>query len=178
MLEGLTNGALIVMPALIVLHLFRESGILGLLQSAGILASLLPVYFAARYTKPRHRSYMLLFSGIILIVSAGFLAVGFNKSTAMTFILCSNVVFSLLWMPYLSVRMRSMNLAAPIDKKEEYSYLVDVELTLSLGRIVGLFVFLLVYYYFSQINSLRFGFLIISIVPLMAALIVNKIKQE
>jgi len=177
-LEGLTNGTLIVMPALIVLHIFKESGILGLLQSTGLIIGLLPIYFLGRYTKPRHRIHILFGSGVVLLISAVFLALNFDKPSATAFILSGNVVFSVLLMPYVAIRMRSMNLSAPIDKKEEYSYFVDVEITLGIGRIVGLFVFLMAYYYFSQIKALQFGFLIISLVPIIAALIIRTIKQE
>ena len=59
LLEGLTNGVLIVMPSLIVLHIVKDSGPVGVLQSIGILAALLPVYFLGRYSKPRHRVNIL-----------------------------------------------------------------------------------------------------------------------
>ncbi len=177
-MEGLTNGTLVVMPALIVLHIFKESGILGLLQSSGLLIGLIPIYILGRYTKPRHRIYILIGSGIILMVSAIALAINFDKPSAMFFILCGNVVFSVLLMPYLSIRMRSMNLSSRVDKKEEYSYFVDIEITLGLGRIIGLFIFLFVYYYFSQIKAMQFGFLIISTIPFIAAIIASTINQE
>jgi YQGE family putative transporter len=177
-LEGLTNGSLIVMPSLIVLHIFKDSSILGVLQSIGILAGLLPVYFLGRYSKPRHRVNILAISGLILIVSALTIAIGFNESTSMAFLLCSQVVFTILYMPYLAIRMRSMSLSAPVDQREEYSYLVDIEITFGIGRILGLGIFLVGYYYFSQIISLRFGFLAVAVVPLIAALLAKTIKQE
>lgn len=177
-LEGLTNGTLIVMPSLIVLHVIKDSGPVGVMQSIGILLALLPIYFLGRYTRPKHRLYILVGSGLFLVASAVTLAIGFDRPTALAFLLCGNVVFTVLYMPYLAIRMRSMNLSAPIDKKEEYSYLVDIELSLGLGRILGLGIFLLVYYYFSQIMSLRYGFLAVSTVPLIAAAIASTIKQE
>ena len=71
-----------------------------------------------------------------------------------------------------------MNLATPIDKKEEYSYFVDIELFMSLGRIIGLGVFLFAYYYASQILALKYGFLIIGMIPLIASAIASTINQE
>lgn len=177
-LEGLTNGSLMVMPSLIVLHIFKDSGILGILQSVGILTGLLPVYFFGRYTRPRHRVNILAVSGLILIISAITIAIGFNELTSIIFLICAQVIFTILYMPYLAIRMRSMNLSAPIDKREEYSYLVDIEITFGIGRILGLGIFLLVYYNFSQIMSLRYGFLFVALVPLIAAALAKTIKQE
>jgi len=177
-LEGLTNGSLIVMPSLIVLHIFKDSSILGVLQSVGILTGLLPVYLLGRYSKPHHRINILAVSGCILIVSAIIIAIGFNEISSIIFLLCAQVIFTILYMPYLAIRMRSMNLSAPIDKREEYSYLVDIEITFGIGRILGLGIFLLGYYYFSQNFSLRFGFLFVAVVPLIAAFLAKTIKQE
>lgn len=177
-LEGLTNGSLIVMPSLIVLHVFKDSSVLGVLQSVGILAGLLPVYFLGRYSRPRHRINILAVSGLILILSALTIAIGFNELTSMFFLLCAQVIFTILYMPYLAIRMRSMNLSSQIDKREEYSYLVDIEITFGIGRILGLGIFLLGYFYFSQIISLRYGFLFVAVVPLIAALVARTIKQE
>jgi YQGE family putative transporter len=177
-LEGLTNGTLVVMPSLIVLHIIKDSGPVGLFQSIGILAALVPIYFIGRFTKPRHRVHLLFGSGMLLIVAATTIAIGFNKPTAMIFIISSNIIFTLLWMPYLAIRMRSMNLSASVDLREEYSYIVDIEIFLALGRILGLGVFLGVYFYASQIFALRFGFLIVAVVPIIASAIARTIKQE
>ena len=177
-LEGLTNGALIVMPSLIVLHFFRDSSMLGVLQSIGIFVGLFPIYFLGRYTKPKHRVHMLAGLGLVLTASALILAFDMNQTTSMIFLLSSQIIFTILYMPYLAIRMRSMNLASPIDKREEYSYFVDIEITFGLGRIMGLGIFLLVYYSFSQMFALRFGFLFIALVPIIAALVGRTIKQE
>jgi len=177
-LEGLTNGALIVIPALIVLNIFKDSSILGLLQSIGILAGLLPIYFLGRYTRPNHRIHILAGSGLVLTACAFTIAISLNETTAMIFLLFSQVIFTVLYMPYLAIRMRSMNLSAPMDNREEYSYLVDIEFTFGLGRILGLGIFLLVYYSFSQVFALQFGFLFVALVPLFAAAVARTIKQE
>jgi len=177
-LEGFSYGPLIVMPSLIFLYIFKDGGSLGLVESAGILIALIPVYFLARYTRPRHRLFILMASGIILILAAIILAIFFNKPAGIIFAFCSKIVFSILLMPFLAIRMRSMNLATPIDKKEEYSYFVDIELFMSLGRIIGLGVFLFAYYYASQILALKYGFLIIGMIPLIASFIASTINQE
>jgi YQGE family putative transporter len=177
-LEGFSYGPLIVMPSLIFLHIFKDGGSLGLVESIGILIALVPVYYLGRYTRPRHRLYILMTAGIILILAALILAVFFNKPAGIIFAFSSKIVFSILLMPFLAIRMRSMNLATPLDKVEEYSYFVDIELFMSMGRIIGLGVFLLAYYYASQILALKYGFLIVGIIPLIASFIASTINQE
>lgn len=177
-LEGLTNGVLIVMPTLIMLHIFKDSGPVGLLQSIGILVGLIPVYLLGRFTKPRHRIHILFFGGLLLIISSIILAVGFDKTTSMIFILSANVVFALLWMPFLAIRMRSINLSEIQDKYEEYSYIVDIEVFFALGRVLGFAIFLGVYFYGSQIFALRYSFLIVALVPIIASRIARTIKQD
>jgi YQGE family putative transporter len=177
-LEGLTNGILIVMPSLIMLHIFKDSGPVGLLQSIGILVGLIPVYVLGRFTKPRHRIHILFIGGLLLIVSSIILAIGFDKTSAMIFILCANVIFALLWMPYLAIRMRSINLSAEHDNYEEYSYIVDIEIFFAIGRVMGFAVFLAVYFYGSQIFALQYSFLVVALVPIIASLIARTIKQE
>lgn len=177
-LEGLTNGVLIVMPSLIMLHIFKDSGPVGLLQSIGILVGLVPVYLLGRFTKPRHRIHILFVGGLLLIASSIILAVNFDKVAAMIFILSSNVVFALLWMPFLAIRMRSIHLSAPQDKYEEYSYIVDVEIFFAIGRVMGFAVFLAIYFYGSQLFALRYSFLVVALVPIIASMIAKTIKQE
>ncbi len=177
-LEGLTNGVLIVMPSLIMLHIFKDSGPVGLLQSIGILIGLIPVYLLGRFTKPRHRIHILFIGGLLLIVSSIILAIGFDKTAAMIFILSANVVFALLWMPFLAIRMRSISLSELQDKYEEYSYIVDIEVFFALGRVMGFAIFLGVYFYGSQIFALRYSFLIVALVPIIASQIARTIKQE
>lgn len=177
-LEGFSYGPLIVMPSLIFLYIFKDGGSLGLVESVGIILSLIPVYYLARYSKPRHRLFILLGAGIILIFAAIVLAIFFNQPSGIIFSLCSKIVFSVLYMPFLAIRMRSMNLSTPIDKKEEYSYFVDIEIFMGLGRVLGLGVFLLAYYYASQILALKFGFLVIGMIPIIASAIVSTIRQE
>jgi MFS transporter, YQGE family, putative transporter len=177
-LEGLTNGVLIVMPSLIMLHIFKDSGPVGVLQSIGILIGLIPVYLLGRFTKPRHRVHILFVGGVLLVISSIVLAVNFDEMAAMIFILSSNVVFALLWMPFLAIRMRSINLSEVQDKYEEYSYIVDIEVFCALGRVMGFAVFLAVYFYGSQIVALRYSFLIVALVPIIASQIARTIKQE
>lgn len=177
-IEGFSYGPLIVMPSLIFLYIFKDGGSLGLVESAGIIIALIPVYFLGRYTKPRHRLYILMGAGIVLFSAAVFLAIFFNETSGIVFSFCSKIVFSVLFMPFLAIRMRSMNLASPIDKKEEYSYFVDIEAFMAIGRVLGLGVFLLAYYYASQILALKYGFLVIGLIPLIASAIASTINQE
>ena len=177
-LEGFSYGPLIVMPSMIFLYIFKDGGSLGLVESAGIIIALIPVYYLARYSRPRHRLFILMGAGIILISAAIILAIFFNEPAGILFSFCSKIVFSVLYMPFLAIRMRSMNLATPIDKKEEYSYFVDIEIFMALGRVLGLGIFLFVYYYASQILALKYGFLIVGMIPLIASAIASTIKQE
>jgi len=177
-LEGLTYGPLIVMPSFIFLIVLKDSSKLGLFQSLGTLAALIPLYLFARYSKPKHRILILLSAGAILLFGAINLAIYFNSFGAMTFMICSNIAFMLLYMPYLSIRMRAVNLSVPIDKRDEYAYLCDVEATLAIGRLSGLGIFMLIFTYGSQLLSLRYGFLIISLFPFIGAAIASRIKQE
>jgi YQGE family putative transporter len=177
-IEGFAYGPLIVMPSLIFLYIFKDGGSLGLVESIGIIIALVPVYLIGRYTKPRHRRYILLGTGIVLLSAAIILAIFFNKPAGVIFSFCSKIVFTVLYMPFLAVRMRSMNLAIAFDKKDEYSYFIDIELFMAIGRALGLGVFLAAYYYFSQILSLKYGFLIIGMIPIIYSVIVGSITQE
>lgn len=178
LLEGLTYGPLIVMPSFIFLIVVKDSSKLGIAQSLGTLIALVPVYLFARLTRPGHRMYILLFAGGILMAGAIVMATAYNPVAAMVLMACANIAFMILYMPYLSIRIRAVNLATPIDKRDEYAYLCDVEILMAIGRLIGLGIFLLIFNYGSQMLSLRYSFLIIALFPFIAAGIASTIKQE
>jgi YQGE family putative transporter len=166
------------MPSLIVLHIFKDSGILGLMDSVGIAIALLPIYFLGRYTRPRHRILIILLGAAVLLVGALFIAISFKSTPAIIFMLCAKIVFTLLYMPYLAIRMRSIDISNVIDKREQYAYFIDIEAFLGLGRLFGMSIFLFFYFYASQVYALRFGFMVIVLFTFFSAWVAKRIKQE
>lgn len=176
--EGITTGAMLVIPSMVVLNILQDSGVLGLLESIGIAIALPVMYFIGRKSTPKDRTRIILLATVLLATAAIILAIWYNRIGAIPFLLLIKLSFPLLLMPGMAIRMRSIELANSIENRDKYAYFVDNEIVFNGGRILGMMAFFVAYLYADQVFALRFGFLFIAIMPFLYYFVARKIKQE
>lgn len=176
--EGITTGAMLVVPSMIVLNVLQDSGVLGVLESAGIAIALPVMYLIGRKATPADRTRIILLASVLLATAAILLAIWYSRTGAIPFLLMVKVAFPMLLMPGMAIRMRSIELANDIENRDKYAYFVDNEIIFNIGRIVGMLAFFVAYLYANQIFALRFGFLFIALMPFLYYFVALKIKQE
>jgi YQGE family putative transporter len=177
-IEGFVSGGLLMMPSLVILELIRDSGVLGFLESLGMLLALIPIYLLGGRSKPEYRTLIIFAAGILAFADALLLAVFFNRFSAITFLLGIKILLPLLNMSSMAIRMRSVELASRIEKRSRFSYFIDLEFFFNTGRMLSLITFMLLYTAVSQHVALRYSFLALTLLPILYVFIARVIPQR
>ncbi len=154
-IEGIAEGALFTLPITAVLFIYTMGLEGDLLVTAkemarsnlsridllSTLMSTVPIYLLGRYTKPKHRTAILAIGLLSLFVGAAILMLSFNKIGANAFYAFTALALFLNGFIYGIIRLRSIDVASAIEKRNEYAYIFDSELFTALGRVftIGLF---------------------------------------
>lgn len=177
-LKGVVQGFLVTAPAILVLKLVGDEGALGLIQGvSGALTAIL-VYILGRIAKPEDR--LKIFVGGILVFFIGTLVNGllFSATGVVIFVLCKVIFQPLFDLAYFPVMMKTIDVTAAIEKRNEYTYILSHEFGLFIGRAFGLILFIVLATMLSEEFALKYALIIVGALQLIAyPLSKNIIKQ-
>ncbi|MDR1370887.1 MAG: MFS transporter [Dysgonamonadaceae bacterium] len=167
-LKGMVQGFLVTAPAILVLQLVGDEGILGLIQSISSVLTALLVYVLGRIAKPQDR--LKIFLGGMLVFFAGTLCNGilFSSLGVILFVLTKVIFQPLFDLAYFPIMMKTIDTVAVLEKRNEYSYILSHELGLFLGRTFGLLLFILLAYRISETFALKYALIIVGGLQLLA----------
>ena len=145
-LKGMVQGFLVTAPAILVLKLVGDEGILGVIQGvSGALTALL-VYILGRIARPEDRIKIFV-SGLVLFFIGTLLnGLLYSAVGVILFVLCKVIFQPLFDLAYFPIMMRTIDVVAKIEKRNEYAYILSHEFGLFLGRASGLILFLVLAY--------------------------------
>lgn len=167
-LKGMVQGFLVTAPAILVLKLVGDEGILGVIQGiSGALTALL-VYILGRIARPEDR--IKIFVSGLLLFFIGTLLNGLLYSAigVILFVLCKVIFQPLFDLAYFPIMMRTIDVVAKIEKRNEYAYILSHEFGLFLGRAFGLILFLVLAYGISQDFALKYALIVVAGLQLLA----------
>lgn len=168
MLRGLAQGYILVAPAMLVMRLLGSEAALGTSMSVGAVLSAIVLYLIGRFSTPRHRLWVFA-TGVTLFGLAGvFNAVLFNGTGVLLFMLCLLLARPLLDVAYFPIQLRVIDLVSALEGRNQYTYILNQEFALFVGRCIGCVVFLLLAYRVSDTIALRYAVLIIGGVQFLA----------
>ncbi|WP_153799174.1 MFS transporter [Foetidibacter luteolus] len=176
--EGLTEGATYTIPPILILMFVGAEDTLGTIETISVALSTLPVYLMGRYTKPRHRVYLLTASVTSLLIGTTFLAVDFGQNGVLTFYAFNKLTYILNAFVYVAIRMRSVDVSKAIENRDEYAYIFNSELFTELGRLLTIGIFCFVFFYVSKESAQRYIPLAVAILQLLTLPLVRKMSQE
>jgi YQGE family putative transporter len=160
-LKGMVQGFLVTAPAILVLKLVGNEGTLGLIQgiSGGLTAIL--VYVLGRIAQPKDR--LKIFLGGMLIFFAGTLFNGilFSSIGVILFVLCKVIFQPLFDLSYFPIMMKTIDVVASLEKRNEYAYILSHELGLFMGRAFGLLLFILLAFGISEDFALKYALVVV-----------------
>lgn len=179
-LKGLAQGYLVTVPAILILRLVgNEETLSTVISVSGIIAAV-TLYLLGRFTKPKHRIYIFAIAYIIFFIGAFTHAYLFSALGVIIFILSKVLYQPLHDISYFPIQLRVIDILSEKEGKSEFSYILNHEFGLYLGRVVGIGLFLLLAVYISDTVALRYSLIIIGIVQLLsiplAKHIINKSK--
>jgi YQGE family putative transporter len=174
-LKGLAQGYIVTAPAMLIMKLVGEEYILGTVQAIGAIVSAVVLYVIGRISKPRHRIYIFS-AGLLLFALGAFINAGLYSSLGVIlFMLCLIIARPLLDVAYFPIQLKVIDLVAAIEKRNEFSYFLNHEFGLYLGRLFGCGLFIGMTYVISEDFALKYALLIIAILQLISIFVAKNI---
>ena len=128
MLKGMVQGFLVTAPAILVLKLVGDEGILGIIQGiSGALTALL-VYILGRIAHPEDRIKIFVSGLVLFFVGTLCNGVLYSALGVILFVLCKVIFQPLFDLAYFPIMMRTIDVVAKIEHRNEYAYtMIDVD---------------------------------------------------
>lgn len=178
MFKGLAQGFLVTAPAMLIFKILGEEGALGKAQSIGAILAAIIIYFIGRFSKPSDRIKTFSVGLILFAVGAclnGFL---FDKTGVIVFLLLLLIAKPLMDLAYFPIQLRVIDIVSRIERRGEFTYILNHEAGLYLGRLLGAGTFLVLYYAVSEDFALRYAIGIIALLQLCSIFISKKIIAQ
>lgn len=167
-LKGMVQGFLVTAPAILVLKLVGDEGALGLIQGiSGALTAIL-VYILGRIAHPKDRLKIFVGGLILFFIGTLWNGILFSVVGVIIFVLCKVVFQPLFDLAYFPIMMRTIDVVAKIEHRNEYAYILSHEFGLFLGRAFGLLLFIFLSYSISQDFALKYALIIVAGLQLIA----------
>lgn len=177
-LKGLAQGFLVTAPAMLIMLLLGKEGALGTAQSIGAILAAFIMYIVGRLSKPSDR--IKIFATGLSLFALGAIANGvlFNQTGVVIFILLLLIAKPLMDLAYFPIQFRVIDIVSKIEKRSEFSYILNHEAGLYVGRFLGAGTFLLLAYMVSTEVALRYAIIIIAILQLASIFVAKKIISK
>lgn len=165
-MKGMVQGFLVTAPAMLVMKLLGEEGALGTAQSVGAVIAAVLMYVIGRFAQPKHRLHILS-AGLILFTLAALVnAILFNATGVVLFMLLLLLARPLMDLAYFPIQYNVINVLGAREQRSEYSYILNHEAGLYVGRLFGAVTFLVLAYAVSTDIALRYAILIVAVIQL------------
>lgn len=178
LLKGLGQGFLVTAPSMLIMTLLGDEGALGLAQTIGALFAAIAMYILGRITSPRDRIRVFASGLVLFLLAALSNAILFNATGVVLFMLFLLLAKPLLDLAYFPIQFRVIDIVKQIERRSEFSYILNHEAGLYVGRFSGALAFLLLAYGFSTTVALRYAILLIASVQLLSLLVARDIMKR
>ncbi|MFA7193615.1 MAG: MFS transporter [Candidatus Paceibacterota bacterium] len=164
--HGVVDGIGFIFAIIILIHLGDE-GVLGTLTAVASILGSVVLYFYGKFSKETARVKVSLVSNILFL--SGALSLVFLPSSVsfISYILIGSIFSNLYYVGAEPIILAESEIEMSNNEKEEYSFIFDNEFFLNFGRVVGILVFVLLVYVFSQSFALKFGPLLVGLLQLV-----------
>jgi YQGE family putative transporter len=178
LLKGLAQGFIVTAPAILMMKFFHSEGALGTAQSVGAIIAAVVMLILGKLSKPKDR--LIIFSiGLILFFLASFFnSVMFNSTGVIIFIFLLLIARPILDIAYFPIQLKVIDLLSAIENRNEFSYILNHEFGLYVGRFIGAGTFLGIAYFGNIDMALKYALLIIGALQLLAIIIAKQLLKQ
>lgn len=177
-LKGLAQGFLVTAPAMLVMLLLGKEGALGTAQSIGAIVAAILMYILGRFSGPEHRLNIFAAGLILFALAALFNGVLFNQLGVVLFMIFLLMARPLMDLAYFPIQYKVINHLVSKEKRSEYSFILNHESGLYVGRLLGAGSFILLAYLFTTEIALRYAVLVIAILQLGSIFVARKVLRQ
>lgn len=174
-LKGLGQGFLVTAPSMLIMTLLGDEGSLGMAQTVGAILAAIAMYVLGRVTSADDR-IKIFATGLVLFLCAALSnAILYSAAGVIVFMLLLLIAKPLLDLAYFPIQFRVIDIVKKIERRSEFSYILNHELGLYVGRFSGAAAFLLLANSFSTTIALRYAILLIAVIQLVSVFIARNI---
>lgn len=176
---GIFETIVSLITTLLILNFLGNEGILGTIGAVVSILTIVLMYFYGRFSKNNHREKVFFIMLLISVVLASILAFGNSNFTILLYVLLSGMPPSFYWLVFYPWQMNIMDEELISHESDKYPLIVDVEIFLDLGRIIGILIFMGLIYIFSSSVALLIAPLALAVLQvLLFAIIWKKISWK
>lgn len=177
-LKGLAQGFIVTAPAMLMMKFFHSEGALGSAISIGAIIAAVIMLILGKISKPKHR--LMIFSvGLISFFLASFFnGLLFNTTGVIIFMFLLLIARPILDIAYFPIQLKVIDTLSEIENRNEFSYILNHEFGLFVGRFLGASTFLVIAFYINADIALRYALLIIGVVQLLSIPIAKKLLEQ
>lgn len=177
LLKGLGQGFLVTAPSMLIMTLLGDEGSLGLAQTIGALSAAIAMYVLGRITGPGDRIKIFAGGLLLFLLAALSNAILFNAAGVILFMLFLLLAKPLLDLAYYPIQFRVIDIVKRIERRSEFSYILNHEAGLYVGRFSGALAFLFLAFDFSTTIALRYAILLIAAIQLLSVFVASSIVR-
>lgn len=163
---------------MLIMKYVGQEGSLGLIQgiSGGLTAIL--IYLLGRFTKSNHR--IIVFAVGIVLFLIGTIVNGIELSMfgVMVFVLCKVFFQPLHDLAYFPIMLKVIDVVSVRENRNNYAYILNHELGLYAGRVIGLGLFIALAYSVSETFALRYALIIVAALQMLSIPLAKNIIKE
>ncbi len=177
-LKGLAQGYIVTAPTMLILTLVGKEGELGLITGIGAALSAILLYVLGRITAPKDR-LMIYGIGCGLFVLGAISNAGlYSAQGVILFMLCLLFARPLLDIAYFPIQLKVIDVVSAKEKRNEFAYILNHELGLYLGRLIGCGLFIVLARYVSEYAALRYALLAIALLHFMGFFAMKSVVKD
>jgi YQGE family putative transporter len=177
-LKGLAQGFIVTAPAMLMMKFFNSEGALGSAISIGAVIAAVVMLILGKISKPKHR--LIIFSvGLIgFFLASLFNGVLFNTTGVILFMFLLLISRPVLDIAYFPIQLKVIDVLSNLENRNEFSYILNHEFGLFVGRFIGASTFLIIAYFINADIALRYALLIIGTLQLISIPIAKQLLKQ
>lgn len=177
-LKGLAQGFIVTAPAMLMMKFFHSEGALGSAISIGAVIAAVIMLLLGKYSKPKHRLIIFSIGLISFFLASLFNGLLFNELGVILFMFLLLIARPILDIAYFPIQLKVIDILSTIEHRNEFSYILNHEFGLFIGRFIGASTFLVIAYFVNADIALRYALLIIGTLQLLSIVIAKRLLKE
>ena len=177
-LKGLAQGFIVTAPAMLMMKFFASEGALGTAQSIGAVIAAVIMLILGKLSKPKHRLVIFSIGLIFFFLASFFNTLMFNSTGVIIFIFLLLIARPILDIAYFPIQLKVIDLLSEIENRNEFSYILNHEFGLYVGRLLGAGTFLGIAFFGNADDALRYALLIIAVIQLLSIFIAKQLLKQ
>lgn len=178
LLKGLAQGFIVTAPAMLMMKFFHSEGALGTAISIGAVIAAVIMLILGKYSKPKHRLIIFSIGLISFFLASFFNGLLFNSVGVIIFMFLLLIARPVLDISYFPIQLKVIDVLSKIENRNEFSYILNHEFGLFVGRLIGAGTFLVIAFFINADIALRYALLIIGVLQLLSIIIAKQLLKQ